>query len=334
MTRGRRRGRRALRLLALTVVAAGLAPGTWLRSPLPAVNDSHVVTVTALERGAVRMGPDLVQSGAWALTSPNSNFGGYSALLAFPGGRLMAISDSGRYMRFTLGAPVAPLFGTVAERTRTGKAGVDIEAATRDPATGTIWFAYEGLNAIERRDERLGNPRRVRPAAMREWGVNSGPEAFTRLADGRFLALSEGPSQWFGGLHEGIVFNGDPVAAPEISAFRFAPPDGYRPVDMVQLPDGRVLILVRRVVWDAPPRFEAKLVLADISDLQPNAIWAGEEMAHFAPPLPSENYEGLAVVPVTEAPGGPLDLWLIADDNFATFQRTLLLRLRWTPPAP
>ena len=41
-----------------------------------------------------------------------------------------------------------------------------------------------------------------------------------------------------------------------------------------------------------------------------------------------DNYEGLAVAP---GPDGALVLWLISDDNKATFQRTLLLKLLWRP---
>ena len=43
---------------------------------------------------------------------------------------------------------------------------------------------------------------------------------------------------------------------------------------------------------------------------------------------PTENFEGLAVVPGQR---GGVVLWLISDDNQSAFQRTLLLKLLWRP---
>ena len=44
--------------------------------------------------------------------------------------------------------------------------------------------------------------------------------------------------------------------------------------------------------------------------------------------IPNENYEGLTI---SEGEDGAITLWIIADDNIASFQRTLLAKLRWTP---
>ena len=61
----------------------------------------------------------------------------------------------------------------------------DTEAATRDPATGTIWVAREGSNSIARIDQAFRGYVSIRPPAMRHWQENGGPEAMVRLADGR-----------------------------------------------------------------------------------------------------------------------------------------------------
>ena len=52
-------------------------------------------------------------------------------------------------------------------------------------------------------------------------------------------------------------------------------------------------------------------------------------VAWLSRPLPSDNYEGLAIVP--EAQSDRVALWLISDDNSSAFQRTLLLRLSLDP---
>src|SRR5690606_34492929 len=105
------------------------------------------------------------------------------------------------------------------------------EAVTSDPRTGRLWAAYENSNLIERRGP-AGAVERVRPAAMQDWPSNAGPEAMVRLADGRFVVLSEGRASWMSTVTDGLLFPGDPVDGAEPVRFRFAPPRGSRPVDM------------------------------------------------------------------------------------------------------
>jgi hypothetical protein len=57
-------------------------------------------------------------------------------------------------------------------------------------------------------------------------------------------------------------------------------------------------------------------------------VWRVTVIGELAPPLPSDNFEGLAVVP--DAAGGAV-LWVISDDNRSPLQRTLLLKFRWPP---
>jgi hypothetical protein len=95
---------------------------------------------------------------------------------------------------------------------------------------------------------------------------------------------------------------------------------------MAQLPDGRVLILLRKVDWGIPPAFSGKLMIADPSTIRQGERWRAEPVAELEEPLPTDNYEGLAVD--SDERGGVV-LWLISDDNRARFQRTLLLKLLW-----
>ena len=68
---------------------------------------------------------------------------------------------------------------------------------------------------------------------------------------------------------------------------------------------------------------------AEVDVDSPNAdgIVAARMLAEFGAAIPRDNYEGLAV---TEDADG-MHLWLISDDNFMSFQRTMLLKLRWQP---
>lgn len=324
--------RRLARLVLLLGVAIGVAPGTWWRSPYGGehVDDRAILTVEPVPFPRGRFG-EVTIAGAWRLSSPNSHFSSYSALLAMDDGTLLAVSDWGRMLKMT--APdsphrTAPRFGYFATLEEGDKHFRDIEAVTRDPATGRIWGAYENSNLIERYDAGLRRAGRVAPAAMQGWPTNTGPESIVRLRDGRFVILSEGSTDWFAANLPALIFPGDPVEGAEPRAFRYRPPESYRPVDTALLPDGRVLILLRRLILGLPPRFESKLVVADPAEIRLGERWRGREIAHFAEPAPTDNYEGVAV---GGRENGALVLWLISDDNKATFQRTLLLKLLWRP---
>ncbi|MGN6496099.1 MAG: esterase-like activity of phytase family protein, partial [Tsuneonella sp.] len=261
------------------------------------------------------------------LRSRYPGFDSFSAMVPLGGGRLLAASDAGHMAAF--GEPgrqaPAPHIGWFAGRKQPNKFLVDIEAMTRDPATGRIWVAYEGSNAIVRFESDLTRPRGVRPPAMRDWPGNTGPETLVRLRDGRFIVISEARTDRRANEHPALLFASDPVEGGEPLRFRFAAPGRFRAVDAALLPDGRVLILLRTWDW-LPPRFRNRLVVADPSQIEAGKVWTGVELARIEAPLPSDNYEGLAV---EDAGGGAVDVWLISDDNRSSWQRELLLHLRW-----
>ena len=320
---------RPARLALLALVALGLAPGTWLHQPAPNEDFRPLLRAQGLPVSAELAG-DAEIEGVWHLTSPNSHFGSYSALAAMADGTLLAVSDRGRWLRFTPPGRTgpSPRFGVVGGAVVSDKRRVDAEAMTLDPASGRIWIAYEGANSVDRLGSDLGQSRSVRPAAMQLWPNNRGPEAMTRLADGRFIVLGEGSPDWLGEGYPGLLFNGDPVEGAEALGFAFVPPDGYRATDIASLPGGRTLILLRAIEGFIPPRFSARLVVADPAEIGPGAAWQGHEVARLDLDLPTDNFEGLAVEPRKD---GALTLWLISDDNGAALQRTLLYRLRWNP---
>ena len=319
------------RLLVLVLLLGALAPGTWLRSPPPPPDNRPILAVTPLAPAPVQLG-DMTLEGLWHLTSPNSMFGSYSALVLTGDGRLLAASDRGALLSFAIPpARFSPRFGWLAGDAAARKTQVDVEAMTRDPATGRIWAAFEGTNAVERFPAALDKGVSVRPPELQKFGSNSGPEAFARLADGRFIALSEGPRERFGTVHTGVVFAGDPVDGARGQRFAFIAPDGFRPVDMAQIPDGRVLVLLRRLRFSLSPGFESALMLADPTGLTKDSQWRGTLIGTIIDPEISDNYEGLAIAPHAD---GSLALWLISDDNDMSYQRSLLARLRWMPPPP
>jgi len=326
---------RARRLILLLFVAAGLAPTTWLYEPPPPRIRTLDLEFQALHRPppgelARQLGPFRLER-AWRMTSRFSYFGGYSALLPLGGGRLLAFSDRGLRLAFsppgTRWQP--PSIGLIVDLGDRSWELSDAESATIDPVSRKVWVGWENANTITRHTLAFAAFQQTWPRVMRAWGGNLGPEAMVRLADGRFVVLREGFSGLFENrLHQALLFAGDPVAGVPPRVFSFAGPAGFSPTDMAQLPDGRVLILMRRLIWPLPARFAGRIVIADPADIREGKAWHSQALATLESPLPIDNFEGLAIEPRAN---GQVTVWLISDDNGAVMQRTLLWKLALDP---
>lgn len=321
-----------MRRFLFLLVAAVLLPPIVHYDPPRAPNDSQQVTVVRLWPAAAdtrprRIGPfDLVD--VWRLTSANDRFYGLSALLA-KDGRLTAISDKSIAVHFAEPheAGTEPMRLTGLRIGPTAEDSRDSEGATVDPRTGTIWVSFEWSNAIVRYTPALDTiTGQARPPQMHGWPENRGPEAMARLSDGRFLVLGE--VRLTGPRHPAVLFDADPVAGGQGHSFSFVGPDGFRPTDIAQLPDGRVLILSRSLLWPFPPRFGAMLSLADPAEIRPGGEWISRDLARLPGNLPVDNMEGLAIEP---RPDGKLSVWLVSDDNGALTQQTVLWQLELDP---
>lgn len=322
-----------LRRLLIALLIVGLGPGLWWQMPRPApIFDQQVdVRPVSFDAGSAQLGP-LRLTGVWQLSSRHEWFGGYSALLSIRPGRLLAFSDRGHSIDLPIpGTPsAAPArIGSATGDSKALKASRDIEAATYDPDRDEIFLAMEFRNAITRTTPALQGWTMVFPRLMQGWSGNQGPEAMVRLADGRFVVLGERDGGWRDrDSHPALLLAGDPTRGTQEQAFTFDSAGGGRPTDMAQLPDGRVLILQRTLLWPFPPRFSGAIALADPATLQPGGRWRGTVLARLEAPLPVDNFEGIAITP---AAGGRVHVWLISDDNMAVTQRTLLWRLELDP---
>lgn len=325
---------RRRRIALLAVAALGLAPGTFVRETPPAPDYRSPVRIAPLSVAPLKSGP-LTLAGAWVLTSENDHFGGYSALIDRGDGTFLAASDAGRLMILPRpdrpGPRPFPRLGQFVDFSRVDKVHVDIESLARNPASGEIWAGLEWANAIIRFGPALQRRREVRPAAMEEWESNGGPESLVRLADGRFLVIEESRAETGG--HEALVFTGDPTRGGKPRRVMLQGLPGHHPADATLLPDGRILIVMRQLHWELPLRFSATLVIADPARIGADATLPITPLAPVGRPLPSDNYEGAAV---TLERDGNWAIWLISDDNFVSFQRTLLVKLIWpqSTPAP
>jgi hypothetical protein len=118
-----------------------------------------------------------------------------------------------------------------------------------------------------------------------------------------------------------VLFERDPAeASAAASLLRYRAPDGYRITDAAELPDGRLLFLNRRV--SLMNGITAKLTLAERPQLFAGATLSGSEVASFAAPVTTDNYEALSV----GQERGRTIVWIASDDNFLALQRTMLMK--------
>lgn len=250
-------------------------------------------------------GPDRVTTGlaqevalgsglrAWRLTAPDRRFGGLSAL-AIEGNAMIALTDSGVTIRFSRprGAKAALRValhdlpgGPDSENFKWAR---DSESLLKDNAGRGWWVAFEGPHSLYLFDSDF---RRVRWSRRLQvnWRDNRGGEALLEDRKGRAMVLPEGGGQAIGG--------------------RFVAPKWTS--DATRLADGRVVLLVRQPTWRG---FANRIEIA---------AGAGRPGRRYELALnPLDNMEGIAA---EVRPDGGARLWIVSDDNFRPWMRTLLV---------
>lgn len=265
--------------------------------------------------------------GGWHIDSRDPAFGSVSAMAIVDGG-LFLLSDASGVVRLTLDRSGRPTtrarFGDLPGGPRSGtvKWHRDSEAMTLDPRGRSAWVAFESENEIWRYSGDLSQVQaKARPRAIRDWPVNGGAEAMVRLGSRRFLLFAE-RAETAPGSFAAVEFDRDPTdPKAEAIPFLHRPPSGFRTTDAAALPDGRVMLLHRRI--GVRPFLSAKITILDPATIRRDEIVTGAEIASFAPPLAVDNMEALAV----GEEDGQTIVWIASDDNFgAPYQRTLLLK--------
>jgi len=245
-------------------------------------------------------------------------FGGLSGIEWDPvGDRLIAVSDRGAVfaLPFDIAAPIERV-----GRLQAPKEIIDAEAIRRAPDGGwLVVFEVGDLLAgyAPGVDSLSGPPKWTRDLAkLGRIPFNGGIESLTPLDGERWLILTETGA---GDRRKGWILHG-----ANATAFEYEAPDGFQPTDAATLPNGDVLVLERRFNGIVPPFFSAKLARIDAKSLKGDeAFIQAAERVDLSGWLPSENWEGLAIV----RRAGVFDLWFVSDDNFIGIQRSLLARI-------
>ncbi len=259
----------------------------------------------------------------YALHAASEEFGGWSAMSVSQQG-LRLISDAGAVLDlpFPKGQAVTARLRELPKGcgNHWNKTQHDAEATTRDPQTGRWWVTLERLNVICRVDAH-GHVTSIARAAMSHWSTPLGAESMVRLADGRFLILAEGAPDPARTAMPLLLYDRDPVdPKAQLKRLSFAAPPGFRPADATQLPDGRILILLRG--FEAPITWRTRLVVVSQDQLVAGAIVSGQEIARLEAPMLTDNFEAVAV---TQEKRRTI-IWLASDDNFWPLQQSYLLK--------
>jgi hypothetical protein len=312
-----------LLLLAALPVLTTFAPFSLARDPV-------TPPVLRLSAEPVALYPDLPERrrlggltflGGWVLRGNDPRFGGISAMHV-ESNQVSALTDGARLYFFRL--PERAGITDMASKWLEGAPGTKKELRDSEAMAvhgSSAWISYERLNAV-RRYVRPGwkTAAEARPAAMRSWPLNAGAEAMLRLPDGRFLIFCEGRRN-DAGVTPAVLFDGDPaLPGTRAELIGYRAPDGFRITDAAALPDGRLLFLNRRISW--LDGIQVKVTIASMPALRAGTVIAGRELAHFGPDVTTDNYEALSV---TQEDGRTI-LWIASDDNYMSFQRTLLMK--------
>ncbi len=255
------------------------------------------------------------------LTSPNERFGGLSGLIVSADGQqFTAVSDGGTWTSGALTYDADGNLSGVADVTIEPIRGADGRPlkGARGDAESLAFAANDELVVAFERDPKLlaylnGRDRPVvldPPDGIDRAPGNRGMEAMTRLSDGRLLIVAEYDEE--PGKFAGWIGNDG-----SWSRVTYLCDQGYVPTGATTLANGDVVFVERRF-----PLLSIRVRQVPAAAIKPGAEIEAEELARLEGSRSFDNMEGIAM---RQGPGGETLIYLVSDDNFRSFQRTLLM---------
>lgn len=315
-----------MRLPLLLTLFALLLSGPVRAEPLELSTHRAYLYPADLRRGTI--GP-LTWLGGFELSSGDERFGGLSGLLIeADGGQLTAVTDRGDLITATLtydtggwlvgvhDGQLVALNGLNGAKLK-GKKQRDAESLARGP-DGSLVVSFEHKHRIWHyaagaEGTGLKPAPLLPPEGLTEAPKNKGIEALVALDGGRLLAITQGRDK-----------------DPDVNAYLWQdgawsrlsyPKHGeFKPTGATRLPDGDIVVLERR--FTLLGGFAVRLVRLEATAIKPGATLEGREIVEIRPPFTVDNMEGIAA---RRDDRGRTLIYLVSDDNFNAWQRTLLL---------
>ncbi len=322
-----------MRALKLALLILALVPTLWLHGARPReVRDARagVLDLMPALRGNLPATGALHLEGAWQITGRARMLGTLSGL-AQTGGSLVAVGDRGGIMWFARPDRPGPWDPRLARLVnldwRKHRYPTDAESVMVEPGSGDLIVGYEDAPVLGGVSPDLARWRCIPLPVLAEWPDNQGPEAMTRLADGRTVIVGETYARWLDRTrHPGLIFPGAPRPFESPARFELVMPAGYRPSELAEMPDGHLLVLGRHFSMMG---FRSVIAVFAARDIRPGAAVTPHVIARIEDPRIRDNFEGMTV---TREVDGSQIVWLISDSNGMVWaQRTLLLKLRIGP---
>lgn len=277
--------------------------------------------------------------GGLVLSSPSTNFGGWSGLVMEAHGKsLLAVSDAGSWMTAEIAYDGSRPTGLV--RARLGpllsKSGQPLQNKREQDAEcitlldgslqrGTLLIGFERLQRIGRFpvvNGEVGIPAGYLklPADAKGMRENQGIEAIAGLKGGprkgAIVAFAERLTRG-SGYHTGWIWAGG-----EAQKLQLQDIDGFNITDAASLADGSLLVLERYFRWTEGVKMRLRYIAA--GEIAPAARIAGETLFEGDSSFEIDNMEGLAVHRTAD---GATVVSMISDDNFnRLLQRTVFLQ--------
>ncbi len=325
---------RVLLVVGVVLGHPGFASAHNQRAPVDVAVTSTPLIFDLTAPARTRFG-ELEWRGGIDIRSPNPEFGGISGLiLGDDGTGLVAISDDGRWLTANLiyrdgrltgleNVVMAPVLGAPGEILE-GKHDVDSEGLGR-AINGNILVSFERYHRIARYEfESARTPATATylplPDEADDFLDNKGLEAIGQFPGGsrlgeRMLTIAERYLDGNGNHTGWLMGDGDPVR------LQFERVEDFDITALTILPDGRLILLERAFSVLFGPAMRLRLV--EQSELRAGQVIAGRELLRADSLKTIDNMEGLTN---HVSKDGETILTLISDNNFRSFQRTLMMQ--------
>lgn len=315
-----------MKALRFALAALALAACTQTSTAINEQWTNVAVTAIPVELGAEQVGRLRFRGGLALSAVSEPGFGGWSDLEVLGDGRVIAISDDGKWLsaRIVLDVDGALTGFTDTRialmRDENGEPFPDKDSADAEDLAqlpdGRFAVSFEQTHEIRIYDFNRDGPfgaatRGPALAGVQQLPSNSSLEALAVTDDGELVAGAEDAGHlWRVRLEQHSIPS--PVA-------RYPLDTAFALTSLDRLPNGALVALERFYV--PPIGSQARVTTIRVNDIDGNRVVEKTELAFLPRNLTLDNFEGVAAV--RRADGG-VRLYILSDDNFSARQRTLL----------